>query len=162
MKKVVLTLVFLFLTTAAMAQVANPTDAIFNSADHNSIIPAGSIGAGQPTITSYQGLVFPVAADPVTAQALLTGTVVLKGVAVAIPGTTPQDYRLSLAQMGLTLPLCTVAGGPCPQYRLLIRATGPGGISIKTAANASGPFSAAVPPLAPAPVPVEPGNIRLQ
>jgi hypothetical protein len=134
------------------AQVANPATVDFDSTDQNAIIPAGSVNAGLPVLTGYQGLIFPTAADPTqSGLAVSTGPVISKALAVA--QVAANRYRLTFAQLGVTVPGCTAL--PCPQFRLLVIPIGPGNKAAASGVSAeSDPFTAAVPSPQPAPAAV--------
>lgn len=161
MKPLGMALLFLTLVapTAAAQTVVDPLVASvdFFSADHSAVIPAGFPSAGQPTVTSYQGFLFPVAADVTTATPSITGVVVPKATAVGNPAGTAR--RLTLAQLGLTaLPACTaVAPATCPQFKVTMVAIGPGGTTARTAASTSDSFLRAS--LAPNPLPAAPSAV---
>jgi hypothetical protein len=156
MKYPILAAVIALLLVAApgVAQTANPSSLLFLSPDHTAIIPPGSVGAGLPVIETYQAFLFLASADVVLDAPIVNGAVVSKAfVTVAGP-----DLRITFAQLGLTLPACTAL--PCPVYDVLLRATGPGGTSVRGVAAESGPFTAALPALLPAPVPASPSSLR--
>jgi hypothetical protein len=138
----------------ASAQVANPSAVDFVSTDQNTIIPAGQLNAGQPALASYQGMIFPATADVASGTPVVVGPVVAKTLAVAQP--TANTYRLTYAQMGLTVPACTSL--PCPQYTVLLLSIGPGGTSARAVAGESDPFTAKV-PTNPSP-PAGPTNVK--
>jgi len=130
------------LPTRAAAQlppnsvVVNPATATmeFNSPDHNTVAPPGDVSAGQPLITGYQPLLFPVAADVNTGTPIASGTVIPKAnVVIVTPATTPPTYRTNFVQAGFVvgtgtnqIPPCTVvAPAVCPVYTMLMVAVGP-------------------------------------
>lgn len=132
----------LAVASPALSQVANPTAMTFNSQDH-----------ATPALTTYRGLVFTGIQDPAVSPPTITGAVVPKA-NVQVIAATPTDYRLTFAQMGITLPTCTAL--PCPQYRMLIEANGPNGPSVRSAADASAPFTASLPSPPDAPTNLRP------
>jgi len=144
----------LLVAASASAQVANPSGLLFLSPDHTAVIPVGSVGAGSPVIDTYQGFLFLASDDVVTAAPLVNGAIVPRATAAVVG----PDLRLTLAQLGLPIPAC--AALPCPVYDVLMRATGPGGTSVRGVASESGPFTAALPVLLPAPVPGAVTNLR--
>lgn len=148
MKRFLLTLVLLAVPQLVSAQVANPSAVDFVSTDQNAVIPVGQVGAGQPLLASYQGMLFAVAADPSTGTPLVVGPVIAKTLAVVQPAAN--TYRLTFAQLGVTIPAC--ANLPCPQFSLVLVSIGPGGISARGVSAESDPFTATVPtqPRAPA------------
>lgn len=161
MKQMLLVLVFLSLAAAASAQVVvDPVLASvdFFSADHSAVIPVGFPSAGLPTVTSYQALVFPTAADVTTAVALITGTVVPKATAIA----SPTGRLLTFAQLGVTaIPVCAVvAPASCPLFKITLLAIGPGGTTARTVGSTSNSFLRAS--LAPNPLPAAPSMVVVQ
>lgn len=93
----------------------------------------------QPDITSYQAALFPLGGT----ASILTGPVVPK---TLVTVGTAGPWRLTYAQLGITLPACTVVTpGVCPQYFLTLAAIGPSGTSTSPASD---PFA-----LAPLPLP---------
>ena len=157
----VLSCSLVWLPAPAVAQVANPSALIFRSTDHTAVIPAGSVGAGQPAVASYQAFLFSAPDDVTQALPISTGPVLAKATVTTVAGTTPQDYRLTLAQILPTgLPAC--ATQPCPQYTLVLVSIGPGGTSARAISAESDSFTAALPPPTPAPVPAGPTTLRVQ
>lgn len=156
MKVFLFALASLLVAAAASAQtVVNPTVAAvdFFSADHASVIPAGQANAGQPAIASYQGMIFPSAADPSSGTPTLVGPVIAKTLAVANPAGTA--LRLTFAQMGITgVPACTViAPAVCPSFSVVMVAIGPNGTTARSVTAESDSFMRAAlvssPPAAP-------------
>lgn len=160
MKRVCSVLLFLgvlLLPRLTYAQVANPTALTFESTDHTATIPAGAVNAGQPAIASYQAMLFPAAADPASGVPTIVGPVIAKTLATTVASTTPQRYRLTFAQMGITTPACSTL--PCPQYSMLLVAIGPNGTSARGVAGESDLFTAAVP--TPGSPPAGPTSVRV-
>lgn len=140
----------LAMATTARAQLANPSAVDFTSGDHTTTIPAGQTNAGQPTLSSYQGMIFKLVDDPQAGVPVSIGPVIAKAAAVARPAAEGANrFRLTFAQMGITTPACTAL--PCPQYSMLIVAVGPNGTSARGVAGESDPFTAAVPVQGPPP-----------
>jgi hypothetical protein len=152
---------WLTLPVAVSAQVVvNPTTAAvdFFSSDHSAVIPVGQANAGQPVIASYQGMVFPEAADPGAGTPTIVGPVVAKATATA---GNPGLLRLTLAQMGLTaIPACTVvAPATCPQFTVVMVSIGPGGTSARSVTAESDPFMRAA--LLPSQAPAGPSQLKV-
>lgn len=133
----------------------------FASADHSTVIPAGQVGAGSPTIASYQASVFVLSVDVATGTPIVVGPVVAKTVATA-SGDVDAPLRLTFAQLGITaMPPCTaVLPALCPQYSVVLVSIGPGGTSARGVASESGPFSRAS--LLPAVAPVGPSTVNVK
>lgn len=147
MKSLWLAFVFTLAPVFALAQVVNPATVTFTSTDHNAVIPAGQTNAGQPVVASYQASIFPIAADPASGVAVVTGPVIAK--AQATPQATANTYKLTFAQLGVVTPVCGAT--PCPQYTLVLVSIGPNGRSALAVASESNPFTAAVPIQGPPP-----------
>lgn len=129
------------------AQVLDPSKLLFNSTDHTTTLTDGS-----PAITAYQALLLGATTDPVTGTALQIGTIVPKAQVTIMAGVVPPEYTLTLTQLGLTVPVCTVPQASCPLYKATLLAIGPNGTSVRGVASTSGPFgarSAAAPPAGP-------------
>jgi hypothetical protein len=133
---------------AAQAPLVNPSRVAFESSGHTTVLS----DLVTPEITTYQGLLFDVNADAATATPLVTGPAVPKSLVVVLtPTTTPPSYTLTLAQLGIVPPPCTLPQANCPVYKATLIAARPGASSARS--TATGPFSAgstAVPPVAPA------------
>lgn len=156
MKNILITLALLLAASAASGQtVIDPAVAKldFFSTDHAAVIPVGQANAGQPAITSYQGILFPSAADPAAGTPAIVGPVIAKALAVANPAGTA--LRLTLAQMGIAaLPACTVvAPAVCPTFSIVLVAIGPNGTTARSVLAESDSFMRAslvsLPPAAP-------------
>lgn len=161
MKQLVLALVFLCMAAAASAQtVLNPTTAAvdFFSADHAAVIPVGQANAGLQAIASYQGMVFPSAADPTAGTPTIVGPVVAKAGATA---GNPGLLRLTFAQLGLTaIPACTVvAPATCPPFSIVLVAIGPNGTSARSVTAESDAFMRAA--LLPGVAPAAPSQVKV-
>jgi len=154
-------------TGIANAQVANVTvdpltaKVAFASTDHTATIPAGQVGAGSPTIASYQAFVFNLSADVTIGTPILAGGVVAKTL-VAPSGDIDAPFGLTFAQLGITnIPACTVVlPANCPQYSVVLVAIGPGGTSARGVTSESGPFSR--PSLLPAVAPAGPSQVEIK
>lgn len=130
----------------------------FTSTDHDTIVPAGQVGAGGPVILTYQALVLLTAADPVAGNVIFTSAPIPRTAVTTISGVSPnQTFSLTFLQLGITaavLPACTVvAPATCPAYSVILLTSGPAGTSARSLLAESDSFSLAalVLPAKPAP-----------
>lgn len=135
--------------TASAQTTIGASAAEFSSPDHAAVLSDGT-----PALTGYQALLLPATADPVGGATLQVGTVTPK---TAVAVVNPTTYRLTVSQLGISIPPCTVAQGACPAYRMVLLAVGPNGTSARGVASTSNPFAAASTASPPAP----PGNIHV-
>lgn len=83
----------------------------FNSADHAS-----------SDMANYQAILLDAAADAASGVPLQTGPLVPKSSVAVIPATSPADYRLTFAQLGIAVPSCGLKQATCPQYTVVLLA----------------------------------------
>lgn len=125
---------FLFAASFTGAQtVIDPaTVAVtFNSADHPS-----------PDLASYQAILLDAAADAASGSPLQTGVLVPKA-AAAVLSTTPPDYKLTFAQLGLSVPPCGLKQATCPQFTVVLLAIDTNNrVTARGVLSESAPFSA--------------------
>lgn len=151
MKRLILVVVLL----ASFARVASAQVIInfaqsrveFTSTDHDTIVPAGQVGAGTPVITSYQGFTILNASNPAVGQ-VITSPVIARNAVTTISGTSPnQVFSLTFAQLGITaaaLPACAaISPAVCPAYQVVLTTTGPAGVSARSVTAASDSFALA-------------------
>jgi hypothetical protein len=149
-----------WISTNVRGQVANPTILQFDSPDHTAVVPVGQVGAGSSKVTGYQALLLLASSDAVTGPVVAAGLVLAKLNVGTSPIVTPPNpiYQVTLAQLGITIPLCTTL--PCAQYSIVLTALGPGGTSLRGVSSESGPFTSAVP--LPTSLPAAPTNVQVK